>query len=119
MTFAEKIDKVLKTNEKEIRSLGQLESFLGLGTHTIRSAIKEKREPSRKIQVKIVEGLGVNWTWWETGEGEIFAKKGTSVVLSDGKPEMLKLLGVIDYLEEKVKTLTDELNECKKKHGTV
>lgn len=79
MNFEEKIDKLLKTNEKDLRSLGQLETFLGLGTHTIRSAIKEKREPSRKIQVKIVEGLGVNWDWWDTGEGDIFDKKGTSV----------------------------------------
>lgn len=122
MDFAQKIDKVLKTNKKEIRSIGALESFLQLGLHTLRSAIKEGREPSRKVQVKIVEGMGISWDWWDTGKGEIFSEKGTPVgqkIVPPGDSTTPLLMVIeaksklITFLEAEVARLNKELAECR------
>lgn len=117
MKFSEKIDKLLIYNEKDLHSIGDLERHLELGLHTIRAAIKkeekENKEPTKALQVKIIEGLGVRREWWDTQKGEIFLKKGTSVT-KDDVPELTGETKEIyqkmfKVLLDDVKRLEDEL----------
>jgi hypothetical protein len=121
VTFREKIDKVLKTNAKEITSVNALERFLDLGQGSIAKYMRQKKDPSIKIQRKIIEGLGINLTWWEHQEGLPFKEILTRVVEEDVKyiksnsPEMLELLRVNNkLLTEKIARLESELEDYKK-----
>jgi hypothetical protein len=78
-TFSEKIDNVLRLNEKDLHSLADLERHIGVGLHTLRKAYNENREPSERILKKLVEKMSINWDWWSSGKGEIFREKHTSV----------------------------------------
>jgi phage repressor protein C with HTH and peptisase S24 domain len=77
--FKQKIDNILRLNEKDLSSLADLERHSELGLHTLRKAYNENREPSERTLKKFVEKMGINWGWWETGKGEIFLEKHTSV----------------------------------------
>lgn len=72
MTFKEKIDKILETNTLKINSVSRLEDEIGAGRGAINDFYNENREPGRITIKKIKTLKGLNWKWWETGEGEAF-----------------------------------------------
>lgn len=126
MKFGEKISNVLKTNDKEIRSLGDLERFVGLGLHTIRKAIDTGREPLQGTQMKIVEKMGISLGWWESGEGNIYRENLTPVmgILAPGRRTIEDLEVLIDYYKgeagkykDKAKSLQQQLDDCKSSKG--
>ena len=73
--FRDRIDMLLKYNDKKINTLPDLETFIGVGLHTIRKAYNENRFPTERTQKKLVEKMGISRQWWETGEGDIFSPK--------------------------------------------
>lgn len=77
--FRDRIDKLLKFNDKKINTLPELESYVGVGLHTIRKAYNDNRFPTERTQKKIVEKMGINRQWWETLEGDIFDQKAPVV----------------------------------------
>lgn len=56
------------------------------------------REPSKRVVANLFTNLGVSRTWWETGEGEMFADRagGLQKSLSSDDVELLNLWRDID-----------------------
>lgn len=79
MTFKEKIDNILKISKKKFNTIQDLEVAAGLGMNTLRKAYNDNREPSPKVQVKLLEEIGINEHWWDTGNGEVYVEKPTPV----------------------------------------
>jgi hypothetical protein len=72
MTFKEKIDNILRISNKKFTSVYDLELKSGVGMGTLRKAYDEDREPSKRTIWKVLESIGVNPEWWETGKGDTF-----------------------------------------------
>lgn len=85
MQFREKIDKILSSNKLGIDSPYGLEVKIGASPGSISKYYKKGTSPGRGTIKKILDGAGVNPEWWESGKGEIFIVKGTSVPESDKK----------------------------------
>lgn len=79
MTFKEKIDKILTYNKLGINSVSALEDKIEAGRGAINEFYNENREPGRKTLKKIKSFPGLNENWYDTGKGEIFIEKSTSV----------------------------------------
>ena len=79
MTFREKIDNILRISKKKFSSITELEAAAGLGMNTLRKAYNEDREPSKKVIVKLLEGIGINEEWYDTAKGEVFNEKPTPI----------------------------------------
>lgn len=75
MTFVEKIDKLLKASKLPINTPSGLEKHIGASQSSIVKYYRENKYPGREIQKRIVEKLGVNQVWWDTGTGEIFLEQ--------------------------------------------
>lgn len=88
MNFIEKIDKLLSISKNKISSIQELERVTGLGMNTIRKAYTENREMSKRSTWKLLEEMGINQEWWDTGKGEIFIEKGTDELNPDDKKQM-------------------------------
>lgn len=65
-------------NDKKINSVAGLEVFLGLSPGSISKSYRKEKEPGLKVIKIILEGLGINETWWKSGKGEVFSEKHTS-----------------------------------------
>jgi hypothetical protein len=115
MNFKEKIDNILKTNKKKFSSIGDLETAAGLGMNTLRKAYNENREPSPKVVVKLLEGIGINEEWWDTGKGAILGEKRTLVQKASERDEKMDEIKdeIIELLREKVARLEGELAKCR------
>lgn len=76
MKIGEKYRKVL-----EVKKLTEYkaELQLGFGRNTLVNAIKADRELTPRFQKDFMEIFHVKQEWWETGKGEIFDEKHTSV----------------------------------------
>lgn len=85
MTFREKIDKILKTNAFKINSVYGLEQYIGSGPGAIKKYYKKDGEPGRGTIRKIIEGVGLNPEWWETGKEPIYTENSTYVDLPTKK----------------------------------
>lgn len=85
MTFSEKIDKVLTLNRINLRTIQDLEQIAELGSGTIRKNYNDNREMSQRSTWKLIEKIGINREWWDTGEGEVFKEKGTSELNKEEK----------------------------------
>lgn len=118
MTFREKIDNILRISKKKFSSITELEAAAGLGMNTLRKAYNDNREPSRKVLVKLLETIGINEDWWDTGKGEIFNEKHTYVEIPTKKESpyipgeretfienTLRMGRIIDHLLEEIREL--------------
>lgn len=76
MSISEKYRKVLEAKKLTIFKAEQL---LGFGRNTLTMAIDGNRLLSPRFQQDFIEKFHVEPTWWETGKGEIFTEKLTSV----------------------------------------
>lgn len=72
MSFKEKIDKILETNKLGVNSVNGLEQFLKVSMGSISKPYKNNRAPGPMISKKILEELGINKRWWDSGEGDVF-----------------------------------------------
>jgi repressor LexA len=86
MSCREKIDNLLEVKALKLKSLDDLEARMAggdektrVGDQTIRKAYNENRELTGRIQRRIISRFGLNPVWWETGNGDVFAEKGTRV----------------------------------------
>lgn len=87
MNFSEKIDIVLKANELGLNTIEEIESHCSIGAKTLRKNYNEGTEPTRRILVKLFNGLGINQQWWDDGKGEIFKENGTPAMKSTDNTE--------------------------------
>lgn len=93
MTFKEKIDNILRIRGKKFKSIQDLELAAGLGMNTLRKAYNENREPSRKVVGKLLEEIGINPEWYETGKGEVFLTLVPEAAIKEKEPdERVRLL---------------------------
>lgn len=84
MTISEKYLKVLEIKElTEYRA----EVILGFGRNTLTNAIKNNRILTPRFHRDFMEKFHVNPEWWDSGKGEIFHEKLTSVSEADFKIE--------------------------------
>lgn len=96
MTFQEKIDKVLKTNKLGIDSPSGLEAFIRVSVGTITKPLKKGKEPGLGTIKILLEKLGINEEWWETGKGEIYKYQPPSIDKMSG-PEKEFIEANTDY----------------------
>lgn len=102
MTFKEKIDNILSANNLGIDSPSGLEEKLGIGQGSISKSYYNKKEdesPGRATIKKIIEGMGINRKWWDTGEGDIFLTS-TGLVKSSGEVKETFYKNLIEGNEE-------------------
>ena len=95
MTFREKIDKLLTANRLKINSVYGLEQFIGASPGSISKYYKVGGEPGKGTIKKILDGLPINRAWWETGKGEVFIEKLTTVpepAIKQEDPELIRIL---------------------------
>ena len=121
MSFREKIDKILKDNKLGVHSVSSLEDFLKAGRGSIGAHIREGTEPGLKTLKKIQEFPGLNLVWWESGKGETFEPKPTSVTKPGTENGDQFYVGIINRLQRliddqdaKLEQLTRDLEECKR-----
>lgn len=72
MTFKEKIRKIVRANKLGINSPSGLEGYIKAGVGAITKYLKNDDEPGEDTIKKILDLPGLNKTWWETGEGDVF-----------------------------------------------
>lgn len=87
MRFSEKIDILLRYNKLGLNTIEEIESHCEIGAKTLRKNYNENTEPTRRILVKLLTGLGVNPEWWDSGKGEIFGTNSTAAINSDDNTE--------------------------------
>lgn len=85
MRIQDKFSTILKTNKLGIKSIHGLEKYCKVGIGSISKFLNVGESPSLGTIKKVQEALSINTDWWETGEGEIYDKKGTYVDLPTRK----------------------------------
>lgn len=111
MTFVEKIDNILKHSKLKIATPSALEKYIEASQSSIVRYYRENKAPGKDIQKRIIEKLGVNQAWWDTGQGEIFTaeseapKAKTASEIED--PAVIKL---IETLESTVASKNEEVH---------
>lgn len=70
MDFVEKINKIKTVSKLSVRKLG-LKSGL---ESTLEKAYSDNREMKDVNTDRLLQNLGINREWWETGNGEVFVK---------------------------------------------
>lgn len=116
MTFKEKIDNILRISNKKFTSVYDLELKSGVGMGTLRKAYDENREPSKRTIWKLLESIGVNPEWWETGKGDIFLTPVPEPAINEKEKDPYELIRILtrnidrmgelnEYLLKKVKDL--------------
>lgn len=68
MTFQEKIDKILDTNELGIDSINGLEKEIGASTGAINKYYNRNRQPGKATIKKIKKKFNIDDISWKTGE---------------------------------------------------
>lgn len=68
MTFKEKIDNILKTNDLGINSVNGLEIYVGTSTGAISKPYKKNEEPGPATVKKILKKLGIPDSEWDAGD---------------------------------------------------
>lgn len=124
MTFKEKIRKILQYNKLEMTSVEDIALKTGIKTGTLYKAMTRKNGLSVKNTITLIDKIGLNPDWFETGNGEIFKENPTPVPEPAIKnPDVeTRILSRIDKLTENVnsfgdfnKFLLDEVNRLRKK----
>jgi transcriptional regulator with XRE-family HTH domain len=115
MTFREKLDRILKHNQLDLHVIEDLEDYCDIGSKTLRKNYNDNTEPSRRILVKLLNGLSINTDWWDEGKGEIFTEKHTLAIKSKqaaiiNDPLVQSYLSEINTLRKYV-TLLERENE--------
>lgn len=111
MTFQEKIDKILKHSKLPVSTPSGLEKHIGVSQSAIVRPYRDNKNPGKDVQKRIIEKLGVNQHWWDTGEGEIFTAEPeapkTKSVSEIEDPAVAKL---IQTLENTVASKNEEVH---------
>lgn len=74
MNFSDKLDKVFKVS-KLVSNVNQLEKRIGVSTGTILKPYNDRKPPGLGTVKKIIDYLGINQEWWDTGKGDMFIKQ--------------------------------------------
>lgn len=68
MTFREKIDNILKTNDLGINTVNGLEKYIGASTGSISKPYKKNEEPGPATVKKIKKGFAIPDSEWDEGD---------------------------------------------------
>lgn len=115
MTFSDKIDKILETNNLRIKNIYQLEQACGAARGAINRYYKENKEPGRATVKRIIEVLNINVEWWDREEGPMYQEpneKGDDIL---NHPLVISLKAQIKYMEEVIKARDEEITRLKSK----
>lgn len=128
MTFKEKIHKILKVNNLNMTSVEDISSKTGIKAGTIYKAMARKNGKGNlgtKNTRILVDKLGINLDWWDSGKEPVFKEKGTQLpdeaTIKNPEHES-RIIEKIDKLVENVNSfgdfnrfLVDEVNRLRKK----
>lgn len=72
MTFKEKIHTILKTNKLGLTSVEDIAGKTGIKVGTIYKAMGPQDGMGLKLTRKLLDGIGIETQWWESGKGDIY-----------------------------------------------
>lgn len=118
------IEKIYKVLEIKGIKPTKAERLLGLSQGTLTKSWERKGNIHDTTREKFLEHFLVNRTWWDTGEGDIFDKKGTSVKEYSMTEEVATLVSHfndtlegyrqdIERLKQEKRELEEKLNRTK------
>lgn len=113
MTFKEKIYKILRHNKLELNSVEDIAAKVKVNASTIRKGMGKQNGMKPENVKKLVDGLGINWNWWDDGVEPIFTENHTPAINNDEQPvieEQKKDPAVEDRILKKLDSLTDNVN---------
>jgi hypothetical protein len=96
MTFKQKIDKILEIKQIKLWKLAE-ESELGT---TLEKAYNENREMRESTVGKLLQKVGINGEWWNSGKGDILIKQPMTQPGSPDERGQLILQSIIDHADE-------------------
>jgi hypothetical protein len=113
MTFSDKIDKILETNQLGIKNVYKLEKHVDAGRGAINRYYKNNEEPGAATVNRIIEGMKINRVWWETGVGEIYAQQTSDLEAILNHPFVITLKNQITHMEHVIELQKQEIERLK------
>lgn len=118
MTFKDKIYKILKTNDLNLGSVEDIALKTGVKAGTLYKAMGDQDGMGLKNTRILLDKIGINSEWWDTGKGEVFIKKPTPEIKSEqadilDNPLVKNFVKHIHLLEEMIKMKDEEIARLK------
>lgn len=113
MTFKEKIHTILKTNKLGIDSVEDIATKTLIKTSTIYKAMGPQNGLGLKNTKTLLDRIGIDPTWWETGKGDIYITQVPEPALKkkDPEEEIQILIRNIDRIGETNEYLLKRIKE--------